>query len=325
MLSPIELTLPQPTPTNPSLDELKNLSQFPLRMAEANHVTTQEGTILMQSISHYLAHIQLYEYRISDHYIIDFEVTEPSFFISAIIEGRSVLYNESGEVISDIAENSCRLTYLAAGKYQQRLIVGDHKLLIIALRPEWLKKKYGDQEEMREFIGSYDSDGKQSMSLPDFNLAQHAFNALKKLNEGKDFDIDIHLFTNDCLKRYLNKLQAQTVNASYQETKAKEIAEFITQNFTSKIVDDEDELARRFLTSKITLTRLAKRHFGRPLHKQVIELRMLNGLKMLMLTKKTIQEIAQHVGYEDSHYFSRAFKKRFGVSPNEVRISSLRS
>ncbi|SMC98060.1 helix-turn-helix transcriptional regulator [Pedobacter nyackensis] len=324
MLSQIELNLPQPT-TTPSFDEVKNLSKFPLKMAQAHHITAQEGTLLMQSVSHYLAHIQLYEYRISDHYIIDFEVPEPSFFITAIIEGRSVLHNESGEVISEIAGNTCRLTYLAAGKYQQRLIVGDHKMLIIALKPEWLTNKYGDHEEMRDFIASYNIDGKQSMSLPDFNLAPHAFNALKKLNEGKDFDIDIHLFTNDCLKRYLNKLQAKTVNASYQETKAKEIAEFINQNFTTKIVDDEDELARRFMTSKITLTRLAKRHFGRPLHKQVIELRMLTALKMLMLTKKTIQEIAQHIGYEDSHYFSRAFKKRFGVSPNEVRISTLRS
>ena len=325
MLSRIQLHLPEPTSTTPSLEELKNLSKFPLKMADASHITSQEGTLLIQSISHYLVYIQLYEYKITNQHIVDFEVTEPSFFMSTIIEGCSVLYNESGQVISDISGNSCRLSYLSAGKYKRSFIVGDHTILVVALRPEWLSKKYGDQEGLQEFIASYNNEVQHFISLPDFNLGQYVFNSLQKLNDGKDFDIDIHVFTNECLNRYLNKLQTKTVNASYQETKAKEIAEFVNQNFTDKIVDDEDELARRFMTSKITLTRLAKRYFGRPLHKQVIELRMLAGFKMLMLTKKTIQEIAQQIGYEDSHYFSRAFKKRFGVSPNEVRISTLRS
>jgi AraC-like DNA-binding protein len=37
-----------------------------------------------------------------------------------------------------------------------------------------------------------------------------------------------------------------------------------------------------------------------------------------------ISEVAMRVGYEDAGYFSRHFKKRFGLSPRQVREHFLR-
>jgi len=322
----INLLLHPLSTVNLSTDQLYNLSSFPLEKGEATYMTSAEGTLVVQSISHYLVNIQLYEYKIHNHCVIDLEVTEPSFFLTAMLEGCSVLYDENSKVISEISGNACKLTYLNAGNYQRSLLSGDHTILLATIRPEWLIDKYGALDEFRELISHYNNNSPEKFSLPNFSIAQQIFNALRKLNassKGKDHDINMHIFVNDCISRYLVKLHTKTTNAEYQINKGKEIGQFITTNFASHIVDDEPALAKHFMISTITLTRLAKLHFGRPLHKHVIELRMHNGLKLILSTNKTIQEIAVLVGYEDPKYFNRAFKKRFGITPNGIRICVL--
>ena len=47
--------------------------------------------------------------------------------------------------------------------------------------------------------------------------------------------------------------------------------------------------------------------------------RMEKAKKLLKNTTKSAGEIAQEVGYKDSHYFSFVFKKTQGCSPREYR------
>lgn len=323
MRSHIRLLLQQLVTVDLSFDKLCELSKFPLKMSNAISIAISEGAVLIQSFSHHFVHIRLYEYNVNNHCMVDIEVTEPSFFLMAMLEGCSILYNEAGEAISEIFGNSCQLSYLTTGKYQRSLLSGDHKILLLTIRPDWLSKRYGDQEELKELINRFTSGAQQNYILPNFNIGQHIFNALCKFNVGTDIDIDIHVFLNDCIRRYRNKLHTKISNAEYRRNKAKEIGNFIIQNFANKIVDDEPTLARQFMVSTKTLTRLGKLHFGMTLHKQVMELRLVHAFKLLIGTRKTIQEIASSVGYDDPHYFSRAFKKRFGVRPNEVRLAVL--
>lgn len=319
MRSQVELFLQPLSITELSLDSLHHLSKLPLKMAQSSRLILAEGTILTQSFSHYAVHIRLHEYSISKHRMIDIEVTEPSFFMMAMLEGCSVLYNEAGDVVSEIFGNSCQLSYLAAGKYQYSLQSGDHRTLLLTISPDCLVKRYGDQEELKELISSYRVGKRQNYSLPNLYMGQQIFNALLKLNNSTDLDIDIYVFLNECFDRYCKRLQVKVSNAEYQKNKAREIGEFIIHNFAHKIVTDETGLARHFMVSTKTLRRLGRLHFGVALHKQVIELRLLNGLRELLITKKTVRQVALGVGYQDAHYFSKAFKKRFGVRPNEVR------
>ena len=47
--------------------------------------------------------------------------------------------------------------------------------------------------------------------------------------------------------------------------------------------------------------------------------RMEKAKKLLKNTNKSAGDIAQEVGYKDSHYFSFVFKKTQGCSPREYR------
>ncbi|MBB2148479.1 helix-turn-helix transcriptional regulator [Pedobacter gandavensis] len=297
-------------------------SSVPLKLAEATYASLEETNILVQSIDHHLVHIHLYDYKVKSFFIIDFEVTENSFFMIVLQDDNSILYNEQGEVLSEIFGNSCRLAYLKAGKYKRSLMGGSYQILLLTISPEWLISKYGKLDQFQELIDSFNKGTASFFSLPSANITKQIFNNLLKLNilsKRRDVEIDLLIFLNNCINKYLHKLgQGQSTVKSHVQ-KAGEIAEFVKTYYASKIVGDEVALADHFMISTTMLIRLAKLAFDKPLHKQVIELRMHHGLKMLLSTESTIQEISVSVGYDDPKYFSRAFKKTFGMPPNDVR------
>ncbi|WP_037290927.1 helix-turn-helix domain-containing protein [Saccharibacillus sacchari] len=55
----------------------------------------------------------------------------------------------------------------------------------------------------------------------------------------------------------------------------------------------------------------------------VIQLRMENASRMLHHTEASIGEIAERIGYSDTYYFSRAFKKVYGIPPLHYRLAKV--
>lgn len=51
----------------------------------------------------------------------------------------------------------------------------------------------------------------------------------------------------------------------------------------------------------------------------ITETRMTAACELILITDMSIKEIGQTCGYPDPHFFSKVFKKRFGVSPTEYR------
>jgi len=78
-------------------------------------------------------------------------------------------------------------------------------------------------------------------------------------------------------------------------------------------------LAREAGYSKEHLRRLCQRQLGRsPIH-QVTYLRMRRAAELLNTTERTIEAIAQEVGYQNPFVFSNAFTKWIGWRPSEYR------
>ena len=64
---------------------------------------------------------------------------------------------------------------------------------------------------------------------------------------------------------------------------------------------------------------LFKRHTGFAVGYYQTQLRIASARELLDTTNRSVEEIANSVGYEDSYYFARQFKKVHGVPPSIYR------
>ena len=100
--------------------------------------------------------------------------------------------------------------------------------------------------------------------------------------------------------------------------------------FTKKIFDiilsnnsDSDcninLLAKRLCMTKSTLYNKLKRQTGLSPVEYVRSVRLHTSVQMMEESDLSIKEIAYAVGFNDPKYFSRCFKRHFGVSPKEYK------
>jgi len=86
---------------------------------------------------------------------------------------------------------------------------------------------------------------------------------------------------------------------------------------------DLEDLAQVANLSKFHFIRKFKQLTGHAPIQHFIHLKMQHACQLLDTTQEPVKRIANRVGYEDPHYFSRLFKRVIGVSPQQYRSHRL--
>jgi signal transduction histidine kinase/AraC-like DNA-binding protein len=93
---------------------------------------------------------------------------------------------------------------------------------------------------------------------------------------------------------------------------------YVQKHFSSDILS-VFELAHEFAMSESTLLRQLKRLTGLSPLQYLQEVRLNEARKLLKnRTYNSIAQVASRVGYNDTRFFSRSFRKRFGKLPSEM-------
>ena len=71
--------------------------------------------------------------------------------------------------------------------------------------------------------------------------------------------------------------------------------------------------------SESTISHLFKEYTGQSVKRYINSLRLKRAEEFLVSTDLPISNIALLCGYVNTNYFSTAFKKEFGASPNQYR------
>jgi len=71
--------------------------------------------------------------------------------------------------------------------------------------------------------------------------------------------------------------------------------------------------------SRTHLARLIHRHYGMSLKQFINDLRLKQAYRELVLTHRSLDEIAESLGYFSLSHFSHIFKVRFGITPTALR------
>ena len=80
-----------------------------------------------------------------------------------------------------------------------------------------------------------------------------------------------------------------------------------------------EELAKRFEINASFASRLFSQNFDMGYSQYLTSLRLKKAAELLRTTRISIQKISYVVGFNDSAYFSRIFKKYYGETPYEYR------
>lgn len=120
----------------------------------------------------------------------------------------------------------------------------------------------------------------------------------------------------DSLSSILNL--SQSAQLSSLETLIRQVCEYIDQNFNKSI--NIENIAKQYYITSEHLIRTFKKHVGTTPLQYIINKR-LESAKVLLLIEPPldVRTIAQMVGYENPHYFSRIFKSSIGVTPSAYR------
>lgn len=109
---------------------------------------------------------------------------------------------------------------------------------------------------------------------------------------------------------------AKTTNTSPEEV-ISIIKEFVESNYCTNI--KISMFADKYFFSQEYLNKLFKNKYGYTIYEYVLKLRMERAKELLGQPDIKIMDIAERLGYADNHYFSKAFRTYYHVTPTQYR------
>ena len=100
------------------------------------------------------------------------------------------------------------------------------------------------------------------------------------------------------------------------------IQEYIQKNYMREISMSDG--ARAVNYSEPYFCKMFKQQFGQNFTSYVAEYRIGEAKKLLMQPNVNVKEVGERVGYPDSNYFTKVFKRMTGESPSECRNQILK-
>ncbi|MFC5529494.1 response regulator [Cohnella yongneupensis] len=131
------------------------------------------------------------------------------------------------------------------------------------------------------------------------------------------------LHSSDKLKEWANTMLAKLereLSESDQYTKShivKQVHELVMNDTGHEI--SVKTIADKVYLHPVYLSKIYKLETGESLGDYIIRVRMEKALYLLKSTNKKIYEITSELGYQNPQYFSKMFRKYYGMTPNEYR------
>ena len=143
--------------------------------------------------------------------------------------------------------------------------------------------------------------------------------AEKTLKSAHDFTI---------LRGYMRDITRQTLQklGSGRQTKTANVVSRALQVIEHRYPESElclSDIAEACNVHPVYLCRVFKKHTGYPVMEYLTHVRLEAAYKALESGELGVHATAEAVGYNDVYYFSKCFKKHFGISPSVIKQKKL--
>ncbi|MGN0362789.1 MAG: response regulator [Bilifractor sp.] len=156
---------------------------------------------------------------------------------------------------------------------------------------------------------------RRSRQLPGSGISSGFENILDTLNHCFSYP-ELHAMLKSALAKYLDDLEHYVpVNSSVYLIKT-----YIGQHYNNPMLSTKEISEYASLSASYACT-VFKNETGQTLNQYLTEYRLERAKELLEDPRNNISDIAARVGYNDSNYFGKAFKKYTGQSPSDYRES----
>jgi len=119
-----------------------------------------------------------------------------------------------------------------------------------------------------------------------------------------------------CYLAEMNEAKKSPMPDSYETALKKKILNYLQTSYSTATLT---EAASMLGLSPAYVSRVITQSFGESFKDLLMRVRFTVACELLRSTKMPIGEIINQVGYENSSYFHKEFKKRYGATPGEYR------
>ncbi|KLE17194.1 AraC family transcriptional regulator [Clostridium sp. C8] len=127
------------------------------------------------------------------------------------------------------------------------------------------------------------------------------------------------------ISREINEDEGKTVQSglSFNSHENKVLVKNITDYFEKNFMNDIslNTISQNMYLSPVYISKIFKELMGDSPINYLINIRLSKAKELLEKENLAIKTVAKMVGYNDPYYFSKHFKKFYGVSPNKFRAS----
>ncbi len=199
--------------------------------------------------------------------------------------------------------------------------------IALAIENEQIKKTIS---YLNEFFPKEDSNSKWFLNYDEYHFYNneeiaYLINKVIRIcsEKSKEKDVLADLTLKELLVRIMQSQNLKTVNdeiATNNNSLAYVIG-YIKANLNEKI--SIDSLSNKACMSKATFYRLFKRELGISPNDYILAEKMNRAKELLARPGNKIAAISYELGFSDSNYFIRAFKKIVGVTPGAFQMQAI--
>lgn len=135
--------------------------------------------------------------------------------------------------------------------------------------------------------------------------------------EAEPLELDLSLMEEYC-QGNINDKGTEEISLSRLNVLVTMIEEYIKKNFMNDI--SMQDAARAVNYSDAYFSKMFKQQYGLNFTAYLAEYRMEEAKKLLRQPTVSVKDIGVRVGYPDSNYFARVFRRMHGLSPSEYRM-----
>ncbi len=221
--------------------------------------------------------------------------------------------------------STCRMLYLPPGRHPLHLTENSYRLFYLVPPASHMEGLAAEHPLINDLMTHLNNNRDNSLMAGDFYFPYKIEKAVQSMESRRLTGAALDMALRQHIPKILGLFHQQLLEAHKipaglsTEQKLHLVRDYILRNLHDHHLGGASELAALFHISPITLTRGFKKLFNQTVPEFIKDQRLESAYLLLSHSSKAVSETAELCGFADTANFIREFKKRFGMSPGQIK------